>query len=314
MNRTRSEPWRDPTVLRLFEEMKESLKPDHNRLANHPVYAMIQDPEALRVFMASHIFAVWDFMSLLKSLQISLTTMTVPWTPPPHIEAARFVNEIVVGEETDEIYPGVYISHFELYRLAMEECRADGEPVDELIAAVEGGKDVDKALGKLRGIPDGTKEFVRFTLATSQLQPHQVAASFVFGRENVIPPMFMQLLAHHTHKPERSISPTRIRGRDFALKLAKFLERRYSPREVKLPSGPPRGEAFRVYLERHIDLDSESHGPMGERLLMAVCGRSRAKWEEAEACARDSLNARDAMWHGVIQQIQGDREAIFGGR
>lgn len=311
MNHTRSEAWRDPSVIRLFEEMKESLRHDHNRLANHPIYAMMQDPEALRIFMTSHIFAVWDFMTLLKSLQLSLTTVTLPWTPPVHIEAARFVNEIVVGEETDEIYPGVYISHFELYLLAMEECRADRAPVDALLAAIAAGTGPDAIPDAIAGVPEATREFVRFTMATAQLAPHQVAASFVFGRENVIPSMFLQLLAHHTHKPERSISPTRLRAREYGLKLAKFLERRYSPREIRLPDGPPRGEAFRVYLQRHIDVDSESHGPMGERLLMAVCGRSRTKWDEAEQTARDSLNARDAMWHGVVAAIQNERAAIF---
>ena len=291
MNHTRSEAWRDPSVIRLFE--------------------MMQDPEALRIFMTSHIFAVWDFMTLLKSLQLSLTSMTLPWTPPQHIEAARFVNEIVVGEETDEIYPGVYISHFELYLLAMEECRADRGPVDALLATIVAGTDVDTILDAIDGIPQTTRDFVRFTMATAQLPPHRVAASFVFGRENVIPSMFLQLLAHHTHKPERSISPTRLRAREYGLKMAKFLERRYSPREIRLPDGPPRGEAFRVYLQRHIDVDSESHGPMGERLLMAICGRSRTKWDEAEATARASLNARDTMWHGVVAAIQQERAAIF---
>jgi len=311
VNRSRSEAWRDSGVIRLFQEMKESLRHDHNRLANHPVYAMMQDPVALRIFMTSHVFAVWDFMTLLKSLQRSVTSMTVPWTPPEHIEAARFINEIVVGEETDEIYPGVYISHFQLYVMAMDECDADRGPIDALIAAVGAGTDVHDILDSLDTLPRETADFVKFTMATAALPAHQVAASFAFGRENLIPSMFLQLLAHHTHKAEKAISPTKLRAREFGLKLAKFLERRYSPRDVRLPDGPPRGQAFRTYLERHIDVDTESHGPMGERLLMSLCGRSTTKWQEAEETARASLNARDAMWHGVVEAIQAERTAIF---
>jgi hypothetical protein len=123
--------------------------------------------------------------------------------------------------------------------------------------------------------------------------------------------MFLQLLAHHTHKPPETISRSRIRVREYSLKLARYMERRYSPREVRLPTGPPPGEAFRIYLERHVDGNAESHGPMAERMLMSVCGSSRSRWEEAEETARTSINLRDVMWHGVLRAVQAERAANF---
>ena len=52
-----------------------------NQLVNHPVYANIKDLDGLKCFMESHVYAVWDFMSLLKALQINLTCVSLPWVP-----------------------------------------------------------------------------------------------------------------------------------------------------------------------------------------------------------------------------------------
>ena len=282
--------------------MKETLRQDLNSLVNHPVYGMVQDPEALSLFMSSHVFAVWDFMSLLKALQLRLTGMSVPWTPPPDIDSARFINEIVLCEETDEIYPGVYISHVELYRAAMDEIGADRSAIDTFLDGLDDGFSDLSALD----IPPATRDFVANTLETAKLEPHRVAASFLFGRENVIPDMFVKLLSHHTDVEETQISPVRLRMRGYAVKLARWVERRYSPREVHLPDGP-RPDAFRVYLERHIEVDGDSHGPMGEKLLMNLCGRHAWRWEEATETALSALRARRAMWTGVMEHIQQSR-------
>ena len=74
--------WREADVLR-------------DRLERHPIYAEVQDLNRLRLFMAHHVFAVWDFMSLVKSVQGHTAPTAVPWMPtrrPPGLR--RFINAV----------------------------------------------------------------------------------------------------------------------------------------------------------------------------------------------------------------------------
>jgi len=94
------------------------------QLINHPLYKMMKSQEDLQVFMEHHVYAVWDFMSLVKKLQVDLTTTTLPWVPPTMPSAGRLINEIVWGEETDINKDGVPMSHFEMYLESMEQVGA----------------------------------------------------------------------------------------------------------------------------------------------------------------------------------------------
>ena len=105
------------------EDIQKRIAPLQMELANHSLYRSIQSLAHLRLFMESHVFAVWDFMSLLKSLQSSLTSVRVPWVPTGHPTSRRFINEIVPGEESDE-YDGRPVSHFEVYLEAMQRAGA----------------------------------------------------------------------------------------------------------------------------------------------------------------------------------------------
>lgn len=203
-------------------------------------------------------------MTLLKTLQQRLTCVTTPWLPPAHTLPARLMNEIVLGEETDEISPGVFTSHFELYISAMQGVGADVRPILRFTEELRLGVSPADALARVE-IPATTRDFVLYTLATSRRSTAEVAASFLLGRETVIPDMFSRLLP-------------------------------------SLPTDSST-DAFRLYLERHITVDGEQHGPMGMKVLGHVCDTDPVAWRAAEQAAMGAMDARIRLWDGVVHEI-----------
>lgn len=248
-----------------YRRLETELAPLRAALVDHPVFGRLADPAALRVFMSNHAFAVWDFMSLLKTLQQKLTCVTVPWLPPADPVAARLVNEIVLGEETDEVERGKFMSHYDLYLQAMLEVGADSRPVRQFVARVREGKAPREVLGALT-IPAATKSFVLGTLETCSAPTLEVAASFLLGREDLVPSMFRTILA-------------------------------------KLKEAGTDCRSFRLYLDRHVHLDEEAHGPMAKRLLASLCGEDEAKWAAAATRASTALRARKTLWDGVLEAV-----------
>jgi len=248
-----------------IETLTGRIAPLGRRLASHPLYAHIRTPEQLRTFMESHVFAVWDFMSLLKALQSRLTCVSVPWQPTKWPESRRFINEIVLGEES-EIYQGRAVSHFELYLEAMRESGADTAPIQNLLNQLAtGSADFDlhstAAPAAARQFVDTTFELIR----SSEI--HSMAAAFTFGREDVIPDMFRSLV--------------RDLNRKFDGQFAKF----------------------QWYLERHIEVDGEDHGPLALRMVADLCGDDDELWNEAGRAAEAALEARLALWDGILETL-----------
>ena len=237
------------------------------QLASHRLYRSFKDIADLRLFMESHVFAVWDFMSLLKALQRAVTCVEVPWIPSTLPESRRLINEIVFGEESD-VYQDRPISHFELYRLAMTECGANTVAIDRLIDDVSQSATWKVALDGA-GAPEPAMRFVETTfrmIDTGKL--HVIASAFTFGREDLIPDMFRGFL----------------RDQDAHL-------------------GGQLG-TLRWYMERHIEVDGDDHGPMALRMISELCGDDNAKWAEAEEAAIEALTARIALWDGIAALIE----------
>jgi hypothetical protein len=247
--------------------MMKMVGPERDRLLSHPIYEDVQNLAELQTFMESHSFAVWDFMSLLKSLQNRLTCVSVPWLPPEDVESARMINEIVLGEETDEVAPGLILGHYDLYVEAMGEVDANGRCVMEFVDLMRQGQSLASALEEIP-VPQSTKDFVLNTLSMCQAKTHEVAAAFLLGRENIIPLMFQRLLD-----------------------------------EVEGNTGM-HCRAFRRYLARHIEVDGDSHGPMGERLLARLCGDDPVKWNEAAQMSIRAIRSRISLWDGLQSEIR----------
>ncbi|MBZ9783652.1 DUF3050 domain-containing protein [Pseudomonas sp. REP124] len=241
---------------------KELLEQRKAELSSHPIFSEINSLSILQRFMESHVFAVWDFMSLTKRLQQELTCTRLPWLPPRDPQAARLINEIVLGEESDDRPAQGHYSHFELYLDAMREVGACTATVERFVALQQEGVSYDVALQSVEVEPAAAR-FVRHTLHTALHAPgHSVAAAFLHGRESVIPQMFQRILD------------------DWGI-------------------GIEQAPTFRYYLERHIEVDSEDHGPAAEKLLARLVDGDPQREQEVYASALAAVESRIALWDGL---------------
>jgi hypothetical protein len=257
-----------------IKELQAQLQPARQRLVDHSVYRSIQSLDDLRVFMEFHVFAVWDFMSLLKALQRELTCTTLPWVPKGNPATRRLINEIVLEEETDVDPEGRPTSHFELYLRAMQECGADTVPVQRLLAALADGVSVPVALAAAQA-PAAVQDFVKQTFAViAGGQPHAVAAAFTFGREDVIPDMFRNLVAD--------------------------LGQRF----------PGQLDTFTYYLNRHIELDEENHAPLAQQMVRDLCGTDAVRWQQSAEVAEQCMAARVGLWDGIAAALAKEPAAV----
>ena len=246
-----------------IEYLQQRIEPTRQLLLNNGLYYRLESLADLRQFMEHHVFAVWDFMSLLKALQRDLTCVQVPWVPTPNPGTRRLINEIVLEEETDHDLQGRPTSHFELYVQAMEECGADTAPIRRLVAAVAAGYSVEQALTAAKA-PASVRQFVETTFGIIRAgKPHAVAAAFTFGREDLIPAMFRQLVGE--------------------------LRDRF----------PGQLDTFTYYLDRHIQLDEEVHAPLAQQMVRELCADDPECWQESQQVAIRCLEARIALWEGI---------------
>jgi hypothetical protein len=175
-------------------KIKNNVELLRQEIINHKVYNEISALGDLRIFMEHHIYAVWDFMSLLKAMQINLTCTTIPWFPVGNPVTRQLINEIVADEESDIDLNGEIKSHFELYLEAMQQCGADTKPVKQFLSSLQQGKTFNEAYA-LANVPLEAQKFVNSTFEIiNNNQPHLQASSFTFGREDLIPNMFYSIV------------------------------------------------------------------------------------------------------------------------
>jgi Protein of unknown function (DUF3050) len=251
---------RHPGIERLEQQISEA----RGRVVSHPMYAALDSQHAIRTFLAHHVFAVWDFMSLLKSLQRQLTCVELPWVPSGPTGSRRLINDIVLVEESDELRGG-FISHFELYLEGMTEAGADTSRIEAFVELLRAKTPVFEAIGAA-DVPVPSAEFMRTTWGFIENLPvHAQAAAFAFGREDLIPDMFTQVVGVNE----------RIGSLD----------------------------TFVDYLHRHIEVDGEEHTPMAMQMLADLCGDDEAKWAECAETVNTALAARARLWDGILAAI-----------
>ena len=156
-------------------------------VVNHPLYNQLNTIEDVQKLMEIHVYAVWDFMSLLKGLQIELTCTTLPWKPVGNTKIRRLINSIVLEEESDVDSAGNPSSHYEMYLEAMKECGANTYEIDKFVNSVS-----DVNLPKVNTAIDSFLA-TTFDILNSG-EAHKIAAAFTFGREDLIPDMFTAIV------------------------------------------------------------------------------------------------------------------------
>jgi len=250
-----------------ISQIQQNIEPLRQQIINHPVYSAINEVEDLRIFMEYHIYAVWDFMSLLKALQINLTCTTLPWFPVGDAITRQLINEIVAGEESDVDADGHVKSHFEIYLDAMEQCGANLAPVNHFLAALKNGNDF-KTSFEIAQVPQAARAFVdnTFEIITSG-KTYAQAASFTFGREDLIPNMFFSIVNDLNS------------------------------------SQPEKVSIFKYYLERHIEVDGDHHSHLALAMTEKLCEKEEFFWLEAEEAAMQALQSRINLWDAAYKTI-----------
>ena len=250
-----------------LEKLKLEIDPLRQKLVNHPVYSSISNLHHLKIFMEHHVFAVWDFMSLLKSLQVQLTCVSLPWLPKGNAEVRYLINEIVTGEECDLGQNGERLSHFEIYLNAMAQAGCNTGAINTFLDEIKKGSSVKNALVNCRTFSK-VSDFVLNTFEViEQGAAYTQAAVFTFGREDLIPGMFISFVKELDTNTGNQVS------------------------------------IFKYYLERHIEVDGDHHSHLAYQMTSELCGDDDVKWLHATDAVKAALKARIELWDSILSVI-----------
>ena len=257
-----------------IQQINQSILRQKEQLLHHSLYDKVKTIDDLYSFLENHVYAVWDFMSLLKALQSKLTCTTTPWFATENTETRYLINEIVLAEESDLTIDGKRQSHFEMYLDAMKDCGANTNGIHSFLSEVSSLQNIFVAI-KQSNLHPNIKAFLDFTFRViEEGRTHEIAAAFTFGREDLIPSMFTEILKNfQANFPETDLS-----------KLI-------------------------YYFERHIELDADEHGPMAMKMITELCGNDSKKWNEVTEISIQALEKRIGLWNAIEEMIL-EKEAV----
>lgn len=292
----------DSWINKKYDETLSEISGIQTRLLSHSMYSHLTDMDSLKILMSSHVFQVWDFMFLVKKMQhILQNNNKMPWIPPNNNQLTRFIQEIVLCEETDsfskltEITGKDSMSHLEMYLLGMENVGLETNSIKYMINEIQNYQsnansnvdysynlDFDTICGIIRKnrsslVVNECLDMFEWNLKLSMESDinnlHLISAAFIFGRENIIPPMFEQVIKFIPHTKETQV--------------------------------------FWLYLERHIEVDGgsdthdeESHQELGSKLIKLLCNYDKNKWNQCLEIGVESLTRRYKVWDQVLEKIQ----------
>jgi pyrroloquinoline quinone (PQQ) biosynthesis protein C len=193
--------------------------------------------------------------------------------PSAYPESRYLINQIVLGEESD-VCLGRHLSHFEIYLEAMRASGANTASIERMLELLSEGRGLEEALRESEA-PSAAAAFVSSTfrfIASGKL--HVLAAAFTFGREDLIPDMFRSFLRDLDGQHEGQL------------------------------------EIFLWYLERHIEVDGEEHGPMALRMVAELCEADPLRWQEAREAVEQALHARLALWDAIAAEVQSRQKVL----
>ena len=167
--------------------LNSNLTKYRKEIVNHALYKKLNSVEDIAVMMEYHVYAVWDFMSLLKALQSLLTCTTSPWKPVGDGKIRQLVNSIVLEEESDIDKENNPLSHYEMYIDAMKQCGANTSAIESFVSNV--------SATNIPSVNDGVDAFLKTTFDVIESnETHKIASAFTFGREDLIPDMFTAIV------------------------------------------------------------------------------------------------------------------------
>ncbi len=248
-----------------IKDIKTEIACFQEQILNHNLYQKLDSLENIRCFSESHVFAVWDFMSVVKNLQRNLSCVEKTWRPSSYRDSRRFINEIVLDEESDIYSDGRSMSHFEFYYEAMHDVGASTKEIDILLSTLKSGADIQRILDYPK-IGIHKRAFMKDTFAVIDSNKlHQIAAHFTFARESLIPSMFTEILDKFSD--DQSCS--------------KLIE----------------------YFKRHIEVDDGVHKEHAYKMLHEICQNDDKKWSQVKEVAINSLKSRLLLWNSIEQEI-----------
>lgn len=258
-----------------IQHIEDATDPQKKILLQHPLYEKVKTITDLHSFLENHVFAVWDFMSLLKALQSKLTCTTTPWFATTNPETRYLINEIVLAEESDLTLDGRRQSHYEMYIEAMKDCGANTMEIDSFLAEVHSLQNIFVAI-KTSSLHPKIKAFLDFTFRViEEGKPHEIAAAFTFGREDLIPNMFTVILKNF---------------------------------QINFPDTDLNKLIY--YFERHIELDADEHGPMAMKMITELCGDDAQKWADVKEVSLLALEKRIGLWDAIEETITMKEEMV----